>query len=67
MALNFAMLNVRGLRDSSKCVHLLAELLNLSVYVAAVQVIHFICLADYWVLENDFVDFSTFGILGSPW
>ena len=31
MALNLATLNVRGLRDSSKCARLLGELKNLSV------------------------------------
>ena len=33
MALNLASLNVRGLRDSSKCAHLLTELRNLGVVV----------------------------------
>ena len=33
MTLNLATLNVRGLRDSSKCARLLAELKNLSVDV----------------------------------
>ena len=51
MALNLATLNVRGLRDSSKCACLLGELKNLIVYVAAVQETHFICAVDCWVLE----------------
>ena len=37
------MLNVRGLKDSSKCVRLLAELSNLNVNVSAMQETHFIC------------------------
>ena len=61
MSLNFATLNARGLKDSSKCAHLLGELLNLSVHVAAVQYIHFTCVADCRVLENDFVVFSAYG------
>ena len=61
MALNLATLNVRGLRDSSKCAHLLAELKNLSVNVAAMQQTHFICAADCRVLENDFNVFSAYG------
>ena len=61
MALNIASLNARGLRDASKCAHLLAELSNLSINVAAVQETHFICEADCWVLEDEFVVFSAFG------
>ena len=66
MALNLATLNVRGLRDPSKCGHLLGELLNLSVaavqdtQVAAVQDTPFICTADSWVLENDYVVLSAY-------
>ena len=37
MAINLATLNVRGLRDPSKCTRLLGELKNLCVDVAAVQ------------------------------
>ena len=37
MTLNIASLNMRGLRDPSKCVHLLGKLLNLCVHVAVVQ------------------------------
>ena len=37
MSLNFASLNVRGLRDPSRCVCLLGELANLCVEVTAVQ------------------------------
>ena len=36
MALNVANLNARGLKDASKCAHLLAELSNL--YVDVVEV-----------------------------
>ena len=56
MTLNIASLNVRGLRDSSKCACMLGELSNLFVNVA-----HFICAADCWVREDDFVVFSAFG------
>ena len=41
MTLNLASLNVRGLRDSSKCTRLLGELKTLGVDVAAVQETHF--------------------------
>ena len=60
MTLNFASLNLRGLRDPSKCAHVLGELLNLCVNVAAVQETHFICAEDCCVLEDDFVFFSAF-------
>ena len=53
MTLNLASLNVRGLRDSSKCTRLLAELKNLGVDVAAVQETHFTCGADCRLLESD--------------
>ena len=46
MALNLASVNVRGLRDSSKCTRLLGELKNLGVEAAAVQETHFPCGAD---------------------
>ena len=61
MALNLTSLNVRGLRDPSRCLHLLGELLNLRVNFAAMQETHFICAADCWPLEGDFVIFSAFG------
>ena len=61
MTLNLASLNVRGLRDSSKCTRLLAELKNLGEFVAAVQETHFICGADCRVLESDFNVFSAYG------
>ena len=61
MALNLASLNVRGLRDSSKCTRFLAELKNLGVDVAAVQETHFTCGADCGVLESDFNVFSAYG------
>ena len=50
MTLNLASLNVRGLRDSSKCARLLDELRSLGVDVAAVQETHFNCGADCRVL-----------------
>ena len=61
MALNLATLNVRGLRDPSKCARLLGELKNLRVEIAAVQGTHFICDADCRVLEGDFNIFSAYG------
>ena len=61
MALNLASLNVRGLRDSSKCTRLLAELKNLGVHVAAVQETHFTGGADCRVLESVFNIFSAYG------
>ena len=61
MALNLATLKVRGLRDSSKCARLLAELTNLSLNIAAVQETHFICAVDCRVLGNDFNVFSAYG------
>ena len=61
MALNLASLNLRGLRDSSKCARLLGELKNLCVDFAAVQETHFTCDADCRVLENDFNVFSAYG------
>ena len=60
MALNLATLNVRGLRDSSKCTRLLGELKNLGVDVTAVQETHFTCSADCRVLESDFNVFSAY-------
>ena len=61
MALNLTTLNVRGLRDSSKCVRLFGEFKNLNVDDAAVQETHFICAADCRILENDFNVFSAYG------
>ena len=60
MTLNVASLNVRGLRDPSKCACLLSELSNLWVDVTAVQETHFTCTEDCRVLEDDFVVFSAF-------
>ena len=60
MTLNIASCNMRGLRDPSKCAHLLCELSNISVDVVAVQETHFICTKDCQVLEGDFVVFSAF-------
>ena len=59
MALNLANLNARGLRDPSKCAHILGELSN-RVDVAVVQETHFTCVADYQVLENDYVVLSAY-------
>ncbi len=61
MALNLATLNVRGLRDSTKCARLFVELKNLGLNVTAVQETHFICAADYRVLEKDFAVSSAYG------
>ena len=66
MNLNLTTLNVRGLRDSSKCECLFAELKNLSVYVAAVKETNFICAADCGVLDNYFTVFSAYGSRCSP-
>ena len=65
MALNHAMLNVRGLRNSIKCARLLAELKNLGVDVTAVQETHFISAADCQELEGDFNVFSAYGSCSS--
>ena len=61
MALNLATLNVRGLRDSSKCARLLDELKTLGVDIAAVQETHCTFGADSRVLECDFNVFSAYG------
>ena len=61
ISLNLATLNARGLRDPSKCAHLIGELSNLCINVAAVQETHFIYAADCRVLENDFGVFSAYG------
>ena len=61
MTLNVASLNVRGLRNSSKCApRLLGELSNLNVNVATVQETHFTCAKDCRVLEGGFLVFSAF-------
>ena len=60
MTLNLATLNVRGLRDPSKCTRLLGELKSLGVDVAAVQKTNFTCGADCRVLESDFNVFSAY-------
>ena len=65
MSLNFATLNLRGLRDLSKCVRSLGELLNLCVTVTAVQETHFICTVDSRVLDIDYVVLSAYGIRSS--
>ena len=58
MTLNLAGVNMRGLRDLSKCAHLLGDILIICVDVITVQETHFICTADSRVLENNFVIFS---------
>ena len=60
MALNLATLNVRGLRDPSKCTRLPGEHKNLCVDVAAVQETYFTC-GDCRVLESRFNVFSAYG------
>ena len=57
-ALNPASLNVRRLSDPSKCLHLLGELSNLCVNVAAVQDTHFTYVMGCRLLEDDFVVFQ---------
>ena len=61
MALNITTLNVWGLRDPSKCAHLVVELKKLGEDVAAVQETHFTCSVDCHVLESDFNVFSAYG------
>ena len=61
MALNFASLDARGLRDPSKCARLLGELSDLSVDVTAVQETYFTCVADCQVPEVNYVVFSVSG------
>ena len=51
MSLSLASLNVRGLRDPSKCACLLSEFSNVRVNVAAMQETHFICAVDTRVLR----------------
>ena len=51
---------MRGLRDSSKCTHLLGELMKLGVDVTAVQETHLTCGAYCRVLESDFNVFSAY-------
>ena len=61
MTLNLTSVNIKGVRNPSKCAHLVGELSNLCVDVVTVQETHFICAADSRVLENDFVFFSAYG------
>ena len=51
---------MRGLRDSSKCARLLAELKNPRVNITPVLESHFICAVDCRVLENDVNVFSAY-------
>ena len=62
MTLDLASLNVKRLRDARKSVHLLAELSNLCIDVAAVQENHFICMENCRMLERDYVVASDFGV-----
>ena len=69
MALNLATLNEKRLRGRRKCACLLSELSNLSMYISAMEETHFTCVADCWVLEDDYIVFqhtATLGALGSP-
>ena len=61
MTLNLATLNARRLRDPSKCVRLLGELLKLRIYVVSVQETHFTCTAECRVLEDEYIVLSVFG------
>ena len=61
MSLNLAILNVRGMRDPSKCSCFLGEPANFGVDVAAMQATNFTWAVDYWVLEDDFVVLSAYG------
>ena len=65
MILNLGTLNVRWLSDPSKYVHLLGELSNLSVDVAAVQGTLFTCAVDCGVLEDDYFVLSVYGSCSS--
>ena len=60
MVFNFDTLNARGLTEPSKCAHLLGELFNLIVNVAAVQETHLTCAADSRVMVDDYVVFSAY-------
>ena len=56
MALNFATLKARALRDPRKCARLLDELSNLILDVTALEethFTHFTCAVDCRVLEGD--------------
>ena len=68
MALNLATLNVRGLRDSRQCAHLLAELKYLSVDVTAMQETSFAQrTVGYWKRILTFSQYTTAAVaLGSP-
>ena len=48
------------MKDPNKCARSLGELSNLDVDITTVQESYFICAADGWVLENDFVVLSAF-------
>lgn len=56
MSLKIAGLNARGLRDRSKAVRLLRDLLSFSVDVAAIQEKHFTCVVDARVLSIEYVN-----------
>ena len=63
MTLNLATSNARGLKDPSKCAHLLGELLNLIVHVPAMQETHFTCAAECRVMEDDYVFGGARGVM----
>ena len=60
MSLNHATLNMRGLRDSSKCSCLLGEISNLALDVGTVQETHFTYAAVCRVQDNYFVVLSVY-------
>lgn len=55
-----ACLNAKGLRDQSKAVRLLRELLSPGVDLTAIQETHFICDVDARVQPSDFVVYSAY-------
>ena len=60
MILNLSNLNVRGLRDQSKCVRLPGELLSLCVDVVTVQETQFNYRTVCRLMEDDYVALSVF-------
>lgn len=60
MAIKLASLNVRGLRDRDKTVHLLCDLLSFGVDVAVIQQTHCVCDIDSRELSGDSVVYSAY-------
>lgn len=60
MTIKLASLNVRGLRDRSKAVGLLCDLLSFGVDVAVIQETNFVCDVDAHVLSSNFVVYSAY-------